>query len=495
MKNQENKLKDELNKEIEVLQEKVKNLEKSEEKFRLIAENTSDVITLQTFDLKSSYTYVSSSVKVLAGYEPEELLGKSCFDIIHPEDKKVLFPLLKKFIAYKLKNLITGKESTFNETIELRIKNKSGKWIYVQSTANILGDQLLFVTRNITERKQTEKALQESENQLQTLIDAMPDFVCFKDGNGRWLKANDASIRIFQLSNIDYRGKKDSELAKLNSNLRGAFITCSETDAKAWNKGAIIHTEETVTDPDGLIRVFDVSKVPVFYPDGKRKGLIVLGHDITDRKNVEDTLKQSEKKHRDLFKKSKDAMLIIHNGKFADCNQATINMLGYNNKDEFLNTHPSEISPEKQADGKLSFTKANEMMEVALKNGSHRFEWNHKKSNEVVFPVEVMLTAISTDEKNQILYTIWRDITDRKKAEEEIRKLSKVAETTPDAIVISDIEGKIEYVNRGLLSLGGFKDDSSIIGKPVFMFTNEKGIKQLKEEVIPTILSKGKWEG
>lgn len=139
-----------------------------------------------------------------------------------------------------------------------------------------------------------------------------------------------------------------------------------------------------------------------------------------ERKQAEKALRESEKKYRDLFEKSEDAILIIHNGKFVDCNQSAVNMLRYNNKSELLNTHPSELSPEKQPDGKMSFTKANEIMKIALKNGSYRFEWDHKKSDGEVFPVEVLLTAISVDEKNQILHTVWRDITERKQAEEEI---------------------------------------------------------------------------
>ena len=141
-------------------------------------------------------------------------------------------------------------------------------------------------------RRQAERALRESEEQLQTLVDAMPDFVCFKDGDGRWLKANDACIRIFQLEDIDYRGKKDSELAELNSNLRGTFLTCKETDARVWKNGDLIHGEETVPDSDGSVRVFDVTKVPISHPGGERKGLIVLGHDITERKRAEEQLKE-----------------------------------------------------------------------------------------------------------------------------------------------------------------------------------------------------------
>ncbi|MEA3351531.1 MAG: ATP-binding protein [Chloroflexota bacterium] len=146
--------------------------------------------------------------------------------------------------------------------------------------------------QEITERAQAEIALKESEQQLLTLIDAMPDFVCFKDGDGRWLKVNDASISIFQLENIDYRGKKDSELAELDSRLRDTFLTCTETDAMAWKEGRLFHREEMVPHPDGTIRVYDVTKVPVFHPGGERKGLVVLGHDITKRVQAEEILQK-----------------------------------------------------------------------------------------------------------------------------------------------------------------------------------------------------------
>ncbi len=130
-------------------------LAKSEEMYRLIAENTSDAITLHKFNLKASFTYISPSGKDIFGYELEELLGKSPFDFIHPDDKKKLFPILTDYINAKLKKFFIGKELPTTKRIEFRFKDKEGNWRYFQSTGNILGNQLLFITRDITDHKKT----------------------------------------------------------------------------------------------------------------------------------------------------------------------------------------------------------------------------------------------------------------------------------------------------------------------------------------------------
>ena len=119
-------------------------------------------------------------------------------------------------------------------------------------------------------------------------------------------------------------------------------------------------------------------------------------------------------KYQELFNKSADACLIINNGLFVDCNQATVDMLGFKTKADVLNTHPSVLSPEFQPDGQLSQTKADKMMALAYQNGSHRFEWDHLRANGEIFPVEVLLTAISQVEGNETLYTVWRDLTESK---------------------------------------------------------------------------------
>ncbi|MCD4675887.1 MAG: PAS domain S-box protein [Desulfobacula sp.] len=168
----------------------------------------------------------------------------------------------------------------------------------------------------------------------------------------------------------------------------------------------------------------------------------------------------NDEKYRILFEKSKDAILIIENEKFVDCNQATVDMLGYIDKTELLQTHPSELSPDNQPDGQDSFTKAKKMMDLALKNGSHRFEWDHIRANKEVFPVEVLLTTISHQKGNQVIHTIWRDITNRKQAEKALQKeketLSTILESTPHGIALIDTHGKYLYVNPYFTKITGY---------------------------------------
>jgi len=73
------------------------------EKYRLITEHTSDLIAITTFTLNPVYTYISPSHKRAIGYDPEDLIGKSSFDLIHPDDRKKLLPLLTKYISQKVR--------------------------------------------------------------------------------------------------------------------------------------------------------------------------------------------------------------------------------------------------------------------------------------------------------------------------------------------------------------------------------------------------------
>jgi len=132
------------------------------------------------------------------------------------------------------------------------------------------------------------------------------------------------------------------------------------------------------------------------------------------------SLQDSELRYQTLFDKTADALMILGRDTFLDCNQATLDMFHYSSKAEIYNTHPYEISPEYQDDNQLSSIKADEMVQIALKTGSHRFEWNHVRKNGEIFPAEVLLTAIPSSE-GPLIHAVVRDITARKKSEEEVK--------------------------------------------------------------------------
>lgn len=129
--------------------------------------------------------------------------------------------------------------------------------------------------------------------------------------------------------------------------------------------------------------------------------------------------------YRQYFECTGDAFLIIEGDVFVDCNQATVEMLRYRTRDELLQVHPSQLSPEFQSDGRRSFDKANEMMALALERGSHRFEWEHKRADGEVFPVEVLLTAVSGAE-GPLLHVVWRDLSERRRLEADLRQAHKM---------------------------------------------------------------------
>jgi len=121
-----------------------------------------------------------------------------------------------------------------------------------------------------------------------------------------------------------------------------------------------------------------------------------------------------------LFENSLDGILIIEDGNFVLCNQTIIDMLGYESKEELLNLHPSKLSPEFQPDGRSSYEKAEDMMQLAIKNGKHRFEWVHTRANNEDFLVEITLTPITLNNRN-VIHVVWKDVSKEKETLEALK--------------------------------------------------------------------------
>ena len=144
-------------------------------------------------------------------------------------------------------------------------------------------------------RTAAEEKLRESEERLRTLIDASPDPIYLKDGEGHWLIVNRTGLAAFDLEGAAWQGKNEAALAEMKPAFRQALLTCRDTDEAAWLAGTVCRADEVIQGPEGGTSTFDVIKAPTFWPDGRRKALVVIGRDITERVAAEREL------HRNAF--------------------------------------------------------------------------------------------------------------------------------------------------------------------------------------------------
>ncbi|MBF0456551.1 MAG: PAS domain S-box protein [Nitrospirae bacterium] len=133
-----------------------------------------------------------------------------------------------------------------------------------------------------------------TKEELTRLINAMPDIVFFKDGQGKWLEANDFVLNYFNIDKQRYKGKTDAEIALDNEYYKDAIRRNTGLDEEVWTSGTIMNKEITITHPDGTVTTFDILKTPVFHRDGRRRGLVTIGRDITEKKLMEIERKRSE---------------------------------------------------------------------------------------------------------------------------------------------------------------------------------------------------------
>lgn len=174
----------------------------------------------------------------------------------------------------------------------------------------------------------------------------------------------------------------------------------------------------------------------------------------------EQLLRDSELRFRTLFNNSRDALLANAppNWQFTWVNRAAVQVFGFENEAELLSLNPWEISPEYQADGSPSKQKAREMVDITLRDGSHVFEWEHKRRDDTTFPAEVLLTRMELNKEVFILGSI-RDITERKRLEREIRERSRELDMLQKSQVATQTAAAIAHeLNQPLLAIASYTE-------------------------------------
>jgi PAS domain S-box-containing protein len=261
-------------------------LRQSEEKYRLIVENTLDVIF--TTDEQEKYVYISPSVNNMLGRSPSELIGKPFVSIVHPEDASILKGEINNTYAAGYK---------FSSEIEYRLLHASGEWRWVVSRGTRVVDTngkflyFIGIIKDITERKQAEAALKQSEQNLRNSMDSSVVGIYIVNKY-----VNKAFLDIFGYQNMaEVTAKPPHEYytpASLAGYIqRGTQLSLGEHTPDNF--------EVDIIRKDGSGRHLQISRSEVVWDGELRRQ--VFYHDITARKQAEEALKESERRYRSLF--------------------------------------------------------------------------------------------------------------------------------------------------------------------------------------------------
>ena len=239
-------------------------------------------------DLKTNeMVYSKETYNIFGLREGEDPSYERFISVVHPEDRALVNRTVEEAI-----------QSHACLDFEYRIVRKNGEMRYIREQAEVILDEqgkpvkFTGTNQDVTEKKRAELALAESEALLRTLLEAMPLAVGMKDAEGRWLLANPQTLSLFHLEGKEYAGKTDGELSEEIPELGETLAYCKVTDERTWKAGTLCRYEEKVGLKDGQGVLCEVTKVPLFNPDGSRKGLIFVGRDITEERLTQRRIEQ-----------------------------------------------------------------------------------------------------------------------------------------------------------------------------------------------------------
>jgi two-component system sensor histidine kinase/response regulator len=382
-------------------------LRESEEKYRNILGSIEE--GYYEVDLKGRMTFFNESLPTILGYPPEELMGMDYRVYMDPETSKYVLKQFNK--VFRTGRPIHG--------LACVIRHKNGQVIWIEESVSLIhnreGKPVGFrgIVQDVTEIKKAGEALRESEERYRLLLTASPDAITVYDPEGYVIYVNPAFEEIYGWALDEVRGfridfvpdqEKEKTIAALMAVLEG--------------HGPKVFETQRLTKSGELLFV-DLTSAPVRDSDGNLKGIIVIHRDVTDRHKAAEKLVESEKRYRTLFEQANDAIFLNNaEDRIIDVNQHTCTMLGYTREELLGMKIPDIQAPEVR--GAPGTVAKNEVETY----GGKPFEAVDLHKDGTRIPVEITTSQLADSQ----FLCIVRDITDRKRFEEELKLAKSEAE-------------------------------------------------------------------
>ncbi|HMD80264.1 MAG TPA: PAS domain S-box protein, partial [Anaerolineales bacterium] len=352
-------------------------------------------------DKEFRYLVAEGPVTDAFGLSREMLEGHTVSEVFPPEPSGRMVERLKRNFA--------------GETVSFET-NHNGRvyWTQQAPLQDSLGNAII-VTLDITERKQAEEALRQSEERFARFMQYLPGLAWIKDMHGRYVYANAAAEKAFNTPLEKLYGNTDEDI--FPAEVAAQF---SRNDELALTDEKGIQVAETFEHPDGVLHYSLVNKFPILGPDGSTAMIGGTAFDITERKQAEEALRESEERFRALLRQAtagivrKDA-----EGKFIFVNEAFCNMLGYDEaellgKTAWQFTHADDLEENKR------------LFERAMMEGiPFKLEKRLLRKDGSILWVDVSVSPImDAAGAPQSAVAIEVDITRRKEVEETLHQLN-----------------------------------------------------------------------
>ncbi|MBS4027423.1 MAG: PAS domain S-box protein [Ignavibacteriales bacterium] len=452
-------------------------LKESQQKLQLAldASNTG----LWDWNIKTNEVYFSPEWKRQLGYTDAEVPNEFATweKNLHPDDKQAAMEKTMEFVHHH--------SGDFEN--EFRLQHKDGSYRWIHTNAKLFLDsegkpeRMLGSHLDITIRKHAEESLKESEEKFLTIFKAAPgSMILASYPEGKTIEVNDNFSLITGYSREEALGKTTGGLNMwANPSAREQYLSMLLTN------GFVKDFEADLNHKSGTIRNGLVSG-QILSVQGK-KYLIGTFNDITERKQAEEKLRLSEELFSNAFHTSPAGMTItrIADGKIIDANQSFFQIFEFN-REEVIGHTSTELNI-------LTLDERKKLIQLQIETGGlHNAELlSHSKSGK---PVNLLFSSKPMEiSGEQCHITTLIDITDRKKADEEIQKLATIVQRSPEFIGIAGLDAKAIYLNDGGKKL--VELDRDIAATTMFDFFAPIDLKLFQQEVIPTIQKENRWRG